>query len=249
MMAEKVLVRPALDLDARASTGISGLDDMLEGGFPVGSLITLAGRPGTGKTIFASQFLYQGAREAAEPGMYVSMLEGRKAYFRNMTRLGLDLPPLEKKNLFRFLEMPTLSAEGLPAIWEEIVRNIDEAGIVRLVIDSFTAMSQAFGTQGDIRVFTHMLLGKIIGGAGCTTLMITESAPGFLGAEVPNPGMQEFIADGVLHFHLVPVAGDARVRYIEITKMRGTNHQMGPIPIDIGNRGISVRSIHIPGRK
>jgi KaiC/GvpD/RAD55 family RecA-like ATPase len=249
MMAEKVLVRSALDLDARASTGIPGLDDLLEGGFPVGSLITLTGRPGTGKTIFGSQFLYQGAREAAEPGMYVSMLEGRKAYFRNAARLGLDLPPLEKKNLFRFLEMPTLSAEGLPAIWEEIVRNIDEVGIVRLVIDSFTAMSQAFGTQGDIRVFTHMLLGKIIGGAGCTTLMITESAPGFLGAEVPNPGMQEFIADGVVQFHLVPVAGDARVRYIEITKMRGTNHQMGPIPIDIGNRGISVRSIHIPGRK
>src|SRR2546427_4760087 len=96
--------------------------------------------------------------------MYVSMLEGRKAYFRNMGRLGLDLLPLEKKDLFRFLEMPTLSAEGLPAIWEEIVRNIDEAGIVRLVIDSFTAMSQAFGAQGDIPGFTHMLLGKIIGG-------------------------------------------------------------------------------------
>src|SRR5206468_3228862 len=221
---------------------------LLEGGFPTGSLITLAGRPGTGKTIFGSQFLYQGARESGEPGMYVSMLEGRKAYFRNMNRLGLDLLPLEKKDLFRFLEMPTLSAEGLPAIWEEIVRNIDEAGIVRLVIDSFTAMSQAFGTQGDIRVFTHMLLGKIIGGAGCTTLMITESAPGLLGDDNPNPGMQEFIADGVVHFHLVPVAGDARVRYVEITKMRGTNHQMGPIPIEIGNRGITVRMPHIPGR-
>src|SRR5256885_10092474 len=64
---------------------------LFRSGFPIGSLITLAGRPGTGKTIFASQFLYQGARDAAEPGMYVSMLEGRKAYFRNMARLGLDL--------------------------------------------------------------------------------------------------------------------------------------------------------------
>src|SRR3989442_12458278 len=125
--------------------------------------------------------------------MYVSMLEGRKAYFRNMNRLGLDLLPLEKKDLFRFLEMPTLSAEGLPAIWEEIVRNIDEAGIVRVGIDSFTAMSQAFGAQGDIRVFTPMLLGKIIGGAGFTTLLITESAPGPLWVLNPNPGMPEII--------------------------------------------------------
>src|SRR3989449_6624604 len=148
--------------------------------------------------------------------MYVSMLEGRKAYFRNMNRLGLDLLPLEKKDLFRFLEMPTLSAEGLPAIWEEIVRNIDEAGIVRLVIDSFTAMSQAFGTQGDIRVFTHMLLGKIIGGAGRTTRMLTESAPGFLGAEVPKPGEQGFISGGGLRSPLVPVAGEAGGRVIQL---------------------------------
>src|SRR5213593_4473291 len=234
-MSEKAASRTIVNEDARVRTGIPGLDDLLEGGFPAGSLITLSGRPGTGKTIFGSQFLYYGAMEHGEPGMYVSMLEGRRAYMRNMARLGF--------------EMPTLAAEGLPAIWEEIIRNLKEYNVVRLVIDSFTAMSQAFENQGDVRVFTHMLLGKIVGGNGCTTLMITESPPGFLGDPLPAPAMQEFIADGVVHFHLVPVAGDARVRYIEITKMRGTNHQMGPIPIDIGNRGISVRSIHIPGRK
>ena len=89
------------------------------------------------------------------------------------------------------------------------------------------------------------LLGKIVGGAGVTTLMITETPPG---NTYSGTGMQEFIADGVVHFHLVPVAGDARVRYLEITKMRGTNHQMGPIPIEITRDGITVRSPHIPGR-
>src|SRR5256884_9217486 len=119
MMAEKVLVRPTSDPvvrttpdpDARVSTGIPGLDELLEGGFPTGSLITLAGRPGTGKTIFGSQFLYQGARESGEPGMYVSMLEGRKGDFGNMKRLGLDLEPLEKKKLIRILEMRHLGQE------------------------------------------------------------------------------------------------------------------------------------------
>jgi len=247
-MSEKAASRTIVNEDARVRTGIPGLDDLLEGGFPAGSLITLSGRPGTGKTIFGSQFLYYGAMEHGEPGMYVSMLEGRRAYMRNMARLGFDMATLEEKELFRFLEMPTLAAEGLPAIWEEIIRNLKEYNVVRLVIDSFTAMSQAFENQGDVRVFTHMLLGKIVGGNGCTTLMITESPPGFLGDPLPAPAMQEFIADGVVHFHLVPVAGDARVRYIEITKMRGTNHQMGPIPIGIGKNGIGVRSPHLPGR-
>ena len=237
MMQGKVAPRVTLDAEARVATGVPGFDEMLEGGFPSGSLITLAGRPGTGKTIFGSQFLYCGAKDHGEPGMYVSMLEGRKQYLRNMRRLGFDITPLENKNLFRFLEMPTLTAEGMPAIWEEIVRNIEEHRIVRLVIDSFTAMTQ-------LRVFTHMLLGKIVGSAGCTTLMITETPHNDAwGAG----GMHEFIADGVIHFSLVPVTGDARVRYIEVTKMRGTNHQMGLIPVDIGNRGIFVRAAHIPG--
>lgn len=244
-MQGKVAGRPAVDTETRVASGIPGFDEMLEGGFPAGSLITLAGRPGTGKTIFGSQFLYNGAKEYKEPGMYVSMLEGRKQYMRNMHRIGLDLPPLEGKGLFRFLEMPTLTAEGMPAIWEEIIRNIDEYGIVRLVIDSFTAMTQAFETQGDLRVFTHMLLGKIVGGAGCTTLMITET-PQI--EAIAAAGMQEFIADGVLHFSLVAVTGEARVRYLEITKMRGTSHQMGLIPVAIGNRGISVQSVHFGGR-
>jgi len=218
---------------------------MLEGGIPAGSLITLAGRPGTGKTIFGSQYLYTGVVEHKQPGMYVSMLEGRKAYLRNMSRLGLDFEPLEKKGLFRFLEMPTLAPEALPAILEEIVRNVEKYGIVRLVIDSYTAMAQAFEKQGDLRVFTHTLLGRIVGSTGCTTLLIAEKS---LGDSQIGYGVEEFIADGVIHFFLVPVAGDARIRYLEITKMRGTNHQMGPIPIEIGHQGMVVRHPHIRGR-
>ncbi len=229
MQHPKAAARVGLDADVRIATGIPGFDEMLEGGFPAGSLISLAGRPGTGKTIFGSQFLFYGAKELKEPGMYVSMLEGRKAYVRNMMRLGFDIQPLESKGLFRFLEMPTLTSEGMPAIWDEIVRNIDEHGVVRLVL----------------RVFTHMLLGKIVGGAGCTTLMITVTAHTDVLSSV---GIQEFVADGVIHFSLVPITGDARVRYIEITKMRGTNHQMGLLPVEIGNRGISVKVPHITAR-
>jgi circadian clock protein KaiC len=240
------LVRAATKVDdTRITSGIPDLDEMLEGGFPAGSLITLAGRPGTGKTIFGSHFLYRGGIDFKQPGMYVSMLEGRKAYLRNMSRLGYDFESLERAGLFRFLELPTLTSEGLPAIWEEIVRNVQDQGNVRLVIDSFTAMAQAFQHQGDLRVFTHTLLGKIIGAAGCTTLMITEMPPS---EQYIGTGVEEFIADGVIYFHLVPVAGDARIRYLEITKMRGTNHQMGPIPIEIGHHGITVRHPHMRGR-
>jgi circadian clock protein KaiC len=237
--------REPLPVDERIATGIPGFDEMVEGGFPRGSLVSTAGRPGTGKTIFGSQFLYAGGLQG-QPGMYVSMLESRKAYMRNKLRLGMDFEALERKGQFRFLEMPTLSAEGLPAVWEEIVRNVEDQGNVRLVIDSFTAMAQAFQNQGELRAFTHTLLSRIVAGAGSTTLMITESpsSVSHIGA-----GVEEFIADGVIEFNLVPVAGDARVRTIEIMKMRGTNHQMGPIPIHISDRGLVVRHPHVRGNR
>jgi circadian clock protein KaiC len=47
----------------RVPTGIDGLDPLIEGGFPRGSLVLLAGNPGTGKTIFSMQFLYNGAED------------------------------------------------------------------------------------------------------------------------------------------------------------------------------------------
>jgi len=237
---------PEPTTDERAATGLQELDGMLEGGFLSGSLVTLTGRPGTGKTIFGSHFLHHGAKKGKQAGMYVSMLESEKSYLHNMRRLGLDFESLMAQKRFSFLELPAPTSEGLPALWEQIAREIDENDTERLVIDSFTAMSPAFQTVGDLRTFTHVLLGKLVGGAsGCTTLLITEEGTGSMGGS-PWTGVEEFVADGVIKFSIVP-AGEARVRYIEITKMRGTNHQMGPIPIDIGPRGIRIVHPHVRG--
>jgi len=245
-MTEMAVARvPESSAEERAPTGLPELDGMLEGGFLTGSLITLTGRPGTGKTIFGSHFLYHGAKKGQQSGMYVSMLESEKSYLHNVRRIGLDFGPLMAQKRFAFLELPAPTAEGLPALWEQIAREIDENQTERLVIDSFTAMSPAFQTVGDLRTFTHVLLGKIVGGAsGCTTLLITEEGTG---RDLPWTGVEEFVADGVIKFSVLP-AGDARVRYMEITKMRGTNHQMGPIPIDIGPRGIRIVHPHVRGK-
>lgn len=223
-------------------TGVKHFDELVEGGYPTGSLIALVGRPGTGKTIFGSQFLYEGCARYDQPGMYVSMIESRKAYFRNTMKAGFDFRHLEQKGLFRFLEMPTTAAEGLSSILEEIAGRVEEDGIVRLVLDSFTAMAQVFTTQKDLRTFTHMLLGRIVGAGRCTTLMISEQSPV---SPIVGRGVEEFIADGIINFGLVPVSGYARLRYMEIMKMRSTNHWTGPIPIEISSSGIVVMHPHI----
>ncbi|MEM4983217.1 MAG: ATPase domain-containing protein, partial [Candidatus Bathyarchaeia archaeon] len=81
----------------RVPTGISGLDEVLGGGFPRGSLIILAGNPGTGKTIFSAIFLYNGIVNYGERGVYVSFAENREAFLSNMLSLGLDFERLEEE--------------------------------------------------------------------------------------------------------------------------------------------------------
>src|SRR2546422_8248488 len=218
---------PEPSKDERAATGLQELDGMLEGGFLSGSLTPPPGRPGTGKTTFGPPFLHHGAKREKQAGMYVSMLESEKSYLHNMRRLGLDFEPLIAQKRFAFLEIPAPTSDGLPALWEQIAREIEENETERLVIDSFTAMSPAFQTVGDLRTFTHVLLGKIVGGAsGCTTLLITEEGTGSMGNS-PWTGVEEFVADGVIKFSIVP-AGEARGRYNEITQIRRAKPHKGP---------------------
>lgn len=81
----------------KVQSGISGLDELIKGGFPKGSLIVLAGNPGTGKTIFSARFLYHGAANCGEKGIYVSFAENRENFLKNMLSLGLDFEKLEKE--------------------------------------------------------------------------------------------------------------------------------------------------------
>ncbi|MEM2108035.1 MAG: ATPase domain-containing protein, partial [Candidatus Bathyarchaeia archaeon] len=97
-------------------TGVEGLDDILGGGFPRKSLITLAGCPGTGKTVFSAQFLYRGCRDYGENGVYASFAESKDAFYENMANFGFDFKKLEAKGKFRFLELSTVKEKGLPVV-------------------------------------------------------------------------------------------------------------------------------------
>src|SRR5207249_5118768 len=63
----------------RAASGVEGFDNLIEGGFPRGDLILLAGHPGSGKTMFSSQFLFTGATKYGEPGIYASFAEKQRS--------------------------------------------------------------------------------------------------------------------------------------------------------------------------
>jgi circadian clock protein KaiC len=219
----------------RASTGITGLDDMIEGGFPRNSLILLAGSAGSGKTIASAHFLYHGAKNLNENGIYVSFAERREFFIENMKRFGLDFETLESQGKFKFLDLITTREDTVSSTLGMISREVLEIDAKRLVVDSFTAMAQAFRQRIDARIILHML-DKLMSKSGCTTLLLVELPAG---TKTIGLGFEEFVADGIILFETVDEREGIRKRAV-VRKMRGTNHDLNYSHIVISDRGISL---------
>ncbi len=204
--------------EGRVPTGVDGLDRVIEGGFPRKSLILVAGNPGTGKTVFSAQFLYRGVADYGENGVYVSFAENREAFYENMKSFGFDFERLERENRFRFLSMLAVKEEVVSSVLKIILEEISKINAKRLVIDSLSALTQAFMKPHDARIFIHMILGRIVQQAGCTTVMVVEVP---FGEERIGLGIEEFIADGVIHLRVERLE-ERLFRDISILKMRGT---------------------------
>lgn len=219
----------------RVPTGIAGLDDLIEGGFPRGSLILLAGSPGTGKTITAAHFLYHGAKNLDENGIYISFAERKEFFLDNMKRFSLDFEMLESKGKFKFLDMITTREEATSSTLDLVFREVLKIDTKRLVIDSFSAMAQAFERKIDARIILHML-NKLMHQTLCTTLLLAEIPTG---SKTMGLGFEEFVADGIILFETINENEGIRKRAV-VLKMRGTNHNQNYKNIVISDIGISL---------
>jgi len=199
-------------------TGIDGLDELVGGGFPRGGLIVLAGNPGTGKTTFSAQFLYRGCVNRGECGIYVSFAEDREQFYRNTRALGLDFEKLEREGHFSFLDMLTVREAGISSILELVIGKVAELGAKRLVIDSFSAMAQAFKEPHDARIVLHTILSRVSRSMGCTTLLIVEVPHG---KSKIGLGIEEFVADGIIVLRR-RLLEERPLRELEVLKMRGS---------------------------
>jgi len=222
-------------LNARVPTGVKGLDELIEGGLPRGSMIILAGSPGSGKTITSAQFLYHGATECGEKGIYVSFSERKEVFAMNMKRFGLDFAKLEQEGVFKFLDFATTKEAGISLTLNEILRESLHIGIKRLVVDSFSAMASVFEKKIDARIVLHAFE-KLMRQADCTTLLLIEVPTGNSNLGL---GFEEFVADGLILFETIEDEVGIRKRAI-IRKMRGTNHNNNYSNIVISDEGVSL---------
>lgn len=222
----------------RVKTGIPGLDDLVEGGIPASSAVLLSGGSGTCKTILGLQYLYAGAKQYGEPGIYVTIESSAKNITWNIESFGWDLKQLQDKNLVRVyrLQFDTQRDIGSQISMQlgAIASMVKEMKAKRLVIDSITAFGIWIKDPGDLRSMLYRFSDGLKE-TGCTTMLISETKGGK--TDFSAFGVEEFICDGILALYFTPPN-----RSIFVRKMRGTNHSKTIHPLEISAKGLNVRS-------
>jgi circadian clock protein KaiC len=219
----------------RVKTGVEGLDDLIDGGVIKGDVILLAGTTGSGKTIFSTQFIFNGATQYGEKGVYATFEEDEPSLKRNMEKLGLDLEKLEHKGTVKVIGLQAMKDIGLNANLDYILKTVRELGAERLVIDSLTAFLTGTGEKFEYRTLMHLFY-KILKKMGCTTIM-TCSIPA--GSNTLGLGIEEFIADSVIVLENVVVDTELKTRFL-IRKMRGTGHSRTYHDVIINEKGLKI---------
>jgi len=232
-------------------TGISGADKILgEKGIPRGHSILIAGGPGSGKTTFGIQFLYKGATEHGEPGIYISLDEDPEDVKRNMSKFGWDLDKLEKEKKLAFINVspvrvaPTEKAGliqlgmkefKLVKLLEAIKEGVEEIQAKRVVIDPLTMFMLQYPDDTE-RIYAMKDLIADFSKTGCTNILISELRGTGLEREHQ---FEEYLAQGVILLRTV-MKDDKLSRMFQVEKMRGLAVDNQPRPYNITSSGIEV---------
>ena len=224
-------------------TMIEGFDDISHGGLPVGRSTLVSGTSGTGKTLLAVQFLYQGITYFDEPGVFVTFEESPEDIVTNAYSFGWDLSSLiESGKLFILDACPdpegqeVVGSFDLSALIERIQYAIRKYKAKRVSIDSVTAVFQQYDAAEVVRREIFRLLARLKQ-MGVTTLMTTERVDEY--GPVARFGVEEFVSDNVVIVRNA-LEGERRRRTLEILKLRGTTHMKGEYPFTITDNGVSI---------
>jgi circadian clock protein KaiC len=206
----------------RIKTYIEGFDKKLNGGLPHGSVVLLAGAPGTMKSSLAYSVLYNNAKRGIK-GIYLLFGQNKSSLLEQLLEMGLGTECIpDRVNLIDFtVEHMVAGKEGMDL--EFIKRSVDDAIKVDryelLAVDHLEALMALTGIEGDriglFRLFSWLK------GLGLTVLVLSEKQP-----EFSRGGRFEecYLADGLIHLVQIDIIGQATQRRIRCIKMRNTQH-------------------------
>ena len=225
----------------KSRTGITGFDEVTNGGVPKGRPTIVCGGPGCGKTMFALEFLVRGATEYNEPGVLMTFEETSEEMTKNVASLGFDLKGLasKKKLVLEYVrvepaEIHETGEYDLEGLFIRLQHAVDSIGAKRVVLDTVEAIFSGFGNTGMLRAEIRRLF-RWLKQRGLTTIVTAEKGDGTL----TRYGLEEYVSDCVI-FLDHRVTEQVSTRRMRVVKYRGASHIADEIPFLIDERGFSV---------
>jgi circadian clock protein KaiC len=228
----------------KSPTGIPGMDEITGGGLPKGRPTLVAGSAGCGKTLFAMEFLVNGAIRYDEPGVFIAFEENAEELAQNVASLGFDLKELikQKKLIIDYVRVERTEIEetgeyDLEGLFIRLGHAIDSIGAKRVVLDTIEVLFGALPNPGILRAELHRLF-RWLKNKGVSAVVTAERGDGTM----TRFGLEEYVADCVILLDH-RVNEQISTRRLRIVKYRGTLHGTNEYPFLIGKHGISVLPI------
>jgi circadian clock protein KaiC len=235
---------PAETALPKAPTGIQGLDEITEGGLPRGRPTLVCGSAGSGKTMFAAEFLVRGAVEFGEPGVFMMFEESADELAQNLRSLGVDLDRLQRQKKIAVdhvhIERNEIEETGeydLEGLFIRLGHAIDSIGAKRVVLDTIEALFSGLPNHAVLRAELRRLF-RWLKDRGVTAVITGERGD----QSLTRYGLEEYVADCVILLDQ-RIFDQVSTRRLRVVKYRGTAHGTNEYPFVIGARGLSVMPI------
>jgi circadian clock protein KaiC len=250
----------------KVATGISGLDDALNGGLPKGAVCTVSGGPGCGKTILGSEYLYEGIMKYNEPGIYVSLGESREEFFSNTRTFGWDFENLEKEGKFMFVDFsferlvnvqvwsqpdskydsPSFPIDGLSLEEQTYINMIQN--FVNTMVDAISLISAKRVVIDPISSLRLLFPTEFISRREFLrifTILRESQTTAMVLSELPKEegfSLEEFVGSGVIRVNYRRGEGGSMnmARTLTIFKMRGTAFNEKALSMRITSNGVEI---------
>jgi len=232
----------------KAPTGIQGLDEITYGGLPKGRPTLLCGSAGCGKTLFSMTFLYNGAVQFDEPGVFIAFEEQPGDLIKNVGSLSYDVERLiaEKKLAIDHVHIERNEIEesgdyDLEGLFIRLGFAIDSIGAKRVVIDTIETLFGGLDNPAILRAELRRLF-EWLKEKGVTAIITGERGDGTL----TRHGLEEYVSDCVILLDN-RVVDQLATRRMRIVKYRGSAHGTNEYPFIIDEEGITVMPITSTG--
>jgi circadian clock protein KaiC len=225
----------------KTPTGITGLDEITEGGLPKGRPTLICGDAGTGKTLFSIEFIVNGATQYNEPGVFIAFEEKAEELTVNVASLGFDLKKLVADKKLRVdhvhidrTEIEETGEYDLEGLFIRLGYAIDSIGAKRVVLDTIENLFSGLENEGILRAELRRLFAWLKD-KGVTAIITGERGEG----KLTRQGLEEYVSDCVILLDN-RVQNQISTRRLRIVKYRGSVHGTNEYPFLIDEEGISV---------